>query len=138
MESTSGGSSWHDKDILNWAVSIVAAANSGFEQKVFETGKLKKKKPEESKQMLVVPKMAGTLEQMECPWRLWGSRINCIWIITVIANISLCTCWNVLRFSVSLSVSVYMSLSRTHPYLHKTGRRYLFIYLATPVLSCSL
>ena len=45
----------------------MAAANSGFEQKVFETGKLKKKKPEESKQMLVVPKMAGTLEQMECP-----------------------------------------------------------------------
>ena len=31
-----------DKDILNWAVSIVAAANSGSEQKVFETGKLKK------------------------------------------------------------------------------------------------
>ena len=31
-----------DKDILHWAVSIVAAANSGSEQKVFETGKLKK------------------------------------------------------------------------------------------------
>ena len=54
-----------DKDNLNWAVSIVAAANSGFEQKVFETGKLKKM--EESKQMLVVPKMVGTLDQMECP-----------------------------------------------------------------------
>lgn len=55
-----------DKDILNWAVSIVAAANSGSEQKVFETGKLKKK-PEGSKQMLVVPKMVGTLDLMECP-----------------------------------------------------------------------
>ena len=64
-------STWNldtDKDNLNWAVSIVAAANSGFEQKVFETGKLKKKKKtEESKQMLVVPKMVGTLDQMECP-----------------------------------------------------------------------
>ena len=46
----------------------MAAANSGFEQQVFETGRRKKKKkPEESKQMLVVPKMVGTLEQMECP-----------------------------------------------------------------------
>ena len=44
----------------------MAAANSGFEQKVFDR-KAEKKKPEESKQMLVVPKMAGTLEQMECP-----------------------------------------------------------------------
>lgn len=49
MESTTGGTLDTDKDILNWAVSIVAAANSGSEQKVFETGKLKKKQKDQSK-----------------------------------------------------------------------------------------